>query len=152
MKKLYPIIGLLLLLIVLPVHGQDFELTNQVNGTYHLFEAERGVNNKLTKTKLIEYGENNGTKLLAIAACEKCMPAVYTYKKEKSKELKRKVFYNSSGIWVMEYDADSFVLFMSNPNAIVQKDDLLYSNFYSKSESKVRKMSKKKVEDFIINL
>lgn len=133
-------------------YGQEFELTNQINGSYHLFEAERGVNNKSTKTKLIEYGENNGIKLLAVAACEKCIPAVYTYKKEESIQMERPVFFNSSGLWVVKYDDESFVIFMPDPAAGSDSEKLYISNFYSKSKFKVENMTKAKIKDFVLNL
>ena len=137
---------LIVLFIPSLTFSQDASPTKAINGTYHLLEAERGV-----ETKLFEFGEHNGVKLLAIAACEKCMPAVYTYKADESKELGRTVFFNATGLYVFRYDEESFVMIMIDPNADVWTD-FYFSNFYSKNKIKVDSMSKQKLKDFIIKI
>lgn len=56
------------------------------------------------------------------------------------------------GIFVVEYDNESFITFMPNPNYTGEQDYLLFSNFYSKSEAKVNVMNKEKVLEFVMSL
>lgn len=72
--------------------AQTEKPTSKIDGTYYLLESESGINNQQTKTKLFQLAENNGLRMLAIAACEKCVPAIYTYKREDSESLKRHTF------------------------------------------------------------
>ena len=140
------IIKILLLVFSIQLSSQNTKPTESINGTYHLLEAERGVN-----TKLFEYRQHNDAKLLLIAACKQCMPGTYTYKKDASKELDRAVFYNTTGLYVFQFDDESFVMIMINPKA-ENWTDFYYSNFYSKSKSKVSDMSKEKIKKFIIKI
>jgi len=139
-------VKIILLLSAIHLSSQNSNLLKSVDGTYHLLEAERGVT-----TKVFEFGEHNNVKLLAIAACKKCMPAVYTYKAEESKELDRLVFYNSTGLYLFQYDEESFVMIMINPKA-EHWTDFYFSNFYSKIKSKVASMSKEKIKKFIAKI
>lgn len=124
-------------------------LKERFNGTYYLLEPERGVNNKQTKEKIVQFGENNGTKLLAIAPCEKCMPAVYTYQEKESKTYKKPIFFNSYGLYVLPYDEESFVIVQVTSKLGSGKwSKFAFSNFYSKNKSKIAKLTKQKVEDF----
>ncbi|MGB3607695.1 MAG: hypothetical protein WA775_16150 [Psychroserpens sp.] len=122
------------------------------NGVYHLLEPERGLNNQPTSTKLVQYGKNNGTKLLAIAACEKCMPAVYTFQPEETEILGVTTHYNSTGLFVFEYDSESFVIIMLDPSANGDWTNFMFSNFYSKDQEKVNNMSKDKIKDFVTKI
>jgi hypothetical protein len=79
------------------------------------------------------------------------MPAVYTYKAEESKELDRLVFYNSTGLYLFQYDEESFVMIMINPKA-EHWTDFYFSNFYSKNKSKVASMSKEKIKKFMTKI
>jgi hypothetical protein len=144
MKTIFKYIGLCLFSIQL--FSQNHLPNNDINGTYHLLEAERGVG-----TKIFEYGQHNDTKLLLIAACKQCMPGTYTYKKDASEELDRAVFFNTTGLYIFQYDNESFVMIMINPKA-ENWTDFYYSNFYSKSKSKVQNMSKEKIKEFIIKI
>lgn len=136
----------ILFLFTIQLSSQNSNPTASINGTYHLLEAERGVS-----TKKFEYAQNNNTKLLLIAACKQCMPGTYTYKKDASEELDRAVFYNTTGLYVFQYDEESFVMIMINPKA-ENWTDFYYSNFYSKSKPKVANMSKEKIKKFIIKI
>ena len=146
------IIVLPFLLLVNILFAQTDKPTSKMDGSYHLLESERGLNNQPTKTKLVQLVENNGVQMLAIAACEKCIPAIYTYKAEDSETLDRHTYFNSMGIFVTQYDNESFVAFMPNPNSTSEADYLLFSNFYSKSKSKVESMTKAKIKNYVLNL
>lgn len=137
---------LIICLIPSLLFSQKKEPTTAINGTYHLLEAERGV-----RTKIFEYGQHNEAKLLLIAACKQCMPGTYTYQKDASEELDRAVFFNTTGLYVFQYDNESFVMIMINLKA-ENWTDFYYSNFYSKSKSKVQNMSKEKIKEFIIKI
>ena len=113
--------------------AHSFELTpEQVNGVYQLAQPERsaaGQTQKLT----IEYGEMNGQTVLVTASCPKCPAAGYRLLETESKELGRPIFFNSSGIYVMAYDANTFVSVMADGQLgkkIWQK--LVYANVYNK--------------------
>lgn len=84
--------------------------TEVINGEYHLLEEERGVGNKQTKTKKFQYGLLGDQKALAIAACNRCMPAIYKYQEVESKELGFSLFYHDIGLFVITYDNESFVM------------------------------------------
>ena len=142
-----------LLLLISSIAFAQQEITPEtVNGTYHLFMEERGVSGP-TKTKLIQFGENNGTKLLAIAACEKCMPAIYTYQEKDSKRLGVSVFFNSTGLYVFEYDADSFVIVMATSKLGDSPwSKFAFSNLYSKTKSKANSITKTEIEAYAIKL
>ena len=131
---------------------EEAVLSTAINGTYHLLEAERGMNNGQTKTKIFEYAEHNGKKLLAISACEKCMPAIYSYQEADSKDLETLVFYNAMGLYVFAYDHESFVMIMPSPDSPEDWTNFAFSNFYSKSEAKVSAMTKDKIKLFVQNL
>ncbi len=148
------ILSLLLLFGASALNAQQNIPTEDMNGTYQLLVAERGAaNGGTTKKKLIQFGENNGTKLLAIAACEKCMPAVYTYQEEDSKRLNIPVFFNSSGLYVFGYDEDSLVaVLVTSKLGDGEWAGFSFSNFYSKSETKAKTMTKEKVETYAISL
>jgi hypothetical protein len=146
------VLHVLLLFVISTAFAQQDVTPETVNGTYHLFMAERGVSGP-TKTKLIQFGENNGVKLLAIAACEKCMPAVYTYQEEESKRLGVSVFFNSAGLYVFGYDKDSFVTVLVT-SKLGNKSwvNFAFSNFYSKTKSNVDSITKAKIEAYAIKL
>ncbi len=142
----------LFLFIVNTVCAQQEITPETVNETYHLFMEERGVSGP-TKTKFIEFGENNGTKLLAIAACEKCMPAIYTYQENDSKRLGVSVFFNSTGLYVFQYDMDSFVIVMATSKLGDSAwSKFAFSNFYSKTKSKADSITKAEIEAYAIKL
>jgi hypothetical protein len=126
--------------------------TEAINGTYHLLEGERGIGNKPTKTKLFQYGLLGDTKVLAVATCEKCMPAIYKYKEEYSKELGVPVFFNDYGLFLITYDTESFVMIMHANKEGADWTDFSFSNFYSKNNAKVNTMTQQKIKEYIINL
>lgn len=142
--------SLVLLLSINMMLAQKGIPTKAINGTYYLLEAERGaLDGGTTKTKLIEFGENNGTKLLAIAACKKCIPAVYTYQPEVSKKLGKAIFFNSSGLYVIQYDDESFInVLVTNRLGDAPWTRFMFSNFYSKNKSTVATMTKEKIEEY----
>ena len=143
-RKMKQRILVLLLFSINIIAAQQEMPTKSINGTYYLLFSERGV-----KTKHIQFGENNGTQLLAIAACEKCMPAVYTYKPKESKELEKPVFYNSIGLYVISYDAESFITVMLSTN---ENTNFAFSNFYSKNPATIKTMTKEKIEAYAMGL
>lgn len=126
--------------------SQSATPSEKINDTYHLLEAERGA-----KSKIFQYTEHNNAQMLLIAACKQCMPGTYSYQKEASNELGRAVFYNSSGLYVFQYDNESYVMIMLNPKA-EDWTDFYFSNFYSKNKSKVQNMSKQKIKEFILQI
>jgi hypothetical protein len=119
------------------------------NGTYHLFEAERGINNKPTNSKIFEFGEHNSVKLLAIAACAKCMPAVYTYQETESNKLDIPVYFNKMGIYILGYDKESFVaVLVTNKLGDGEWNNFSFSNFYSKNKLKIASINKEKISNY----
>ena len=118
--------------------SQADKTTTAINGTYYMLESERGLNNQPTKTKLVQLVENNGVQMLAIAACEKCIPAIYTYKAEDSETLDRHTYFNSMGIFVTQYDNESFVAFLPNPNSTARRITYCSVIFIVKANQKLK--------------
>jgi hypothetical protein len=122
---------------------------------YHLLEAVRSAKDGTTKTVILEEGDNKGTKVLVIAACESgCMPAMYTFQDEPTATLGKKIYYTTAGIYVMQYDDNSWVSVMPTNELLGQDvfDKFGYSNFYSADASKVKGMTKVKAEAYAIEL
>jgi len=143
---------LLLILCMNALFAQIEHPTEAINGTYHLLEGERGIGNKPTKTKFFQYGLLGDTKVLAVAACGKCMPAIYKYKEEYSKELGVPVFFNDYGLFLITYDTESFVMIMHANKEGADWTDFSFSNFYSKNNAKVNAMTQQKIKEYIIDL
>ncbi|NOR28471.1 MAG: hypothetical protein GQ540_08085 [Lutibacter sp.] len=132
--------------------SQNENPTEALNGTYHLLEAERAGGNKQTNTKIFQYGKWGEDNVLAVAACAKCMPAIYKYKEEYSKDLKTAVFYNDIGLFLIAYDSESFVMMMPSKKEGTEWTDFAFSNFYSKNQVKVAAMTQHKIKEFIIKI
>ncbi|WP_452602705.1 hypothetical protein [Pontimicrobium sp. MEBiC06410] len=143
---------LIVLLIPCMLFSQSKAPTEAINGKYYLMAAEKGIGSKMTKEKLFQYATWGSDKVLIVAACERCSPAMYKYNKEESEIMEVPVFYNAVGLYMITYDDESFVMMVpANKNS---KDwtDFTYSNFYSKSKAKADAMTKQKIVDFISTL
>lgn len=136
-----------LVLLTSNCFSQSVNPSKEINGKYHLLDAERGV-----KTKIFEYGAHNGTKLLLVASCKKCIPAVYKYQENDSKEVGVPIFYNSIGLFMFGYDKDSFVMVMPSNKSDGDWASFSFSNFYSKDQSKVNSMTKENIKEYIRQL
>ncbi|WP_217491862.1 hypothetical protein [Aquimarina megaterium] len=130
-----------------------FTLFNQLyaqDQMVHLLEPSRDGK----KQQILQIGENNGVKLLAMASCKQCMPAVYTYNPEASKASGKSI-YGTSGIYVIPYDENSYISVAPKIPAVAIGEGIwetfLYANFFSADKTKVASMNKKKVEDWAIN-
>lgn len=146
------LIYLIIFLTPYLIFAQSKTPTEAINGTYYLMAAEKGIGSEMTKEKLFQYGEWGEDKVLVVAACERCSPAMYKYKKTESDQMGVPVFYNAIGLYMITYDDESFVMMVpANKNS---KDwtDFTYSNFYSKSKLKSNAMTKEKIVDFIKTL
>jgi len=143
---------LIILLTPYLLFSQSKMPTEAINGTYHLMDAERGIGSKMTKEKLFQYGEMGTDKVLAVAACQRCAPAIYKYQKEDSEAMGVPVFYNAIGLYMITYDNESFVMMVPANKKSKDWTDFTYSNFYSKSKAKADAMTKQKIIDFIKTL
>jgi hypothetical protein len=130
------------------LYAQSLLSSKNMNGSYTALVEERGPQG-LTNNKVIQLVENNGTTILAVAACERCFPAMYTYNEELSEQFGNTVFMNSFGIYALQYDADSFVVVA--PSLKINENFSFY-NFYSKKKEKLAKVSKKTIEEFALPL
>lgn len=130
------------------VQGQSRLSSEKVNGAYIALEAEKGSNGP-TKNKVIELAENNGTQILAIAACETCFPAIYTFNQNLSEQFGKPVFTNSMGIYSIVYDDKSFVVVVPS---LKLEENFSFLNFYSKDKDLLLKMTKNKIEKYAIGL
>ena len=126
--------------------------TEALTGTYHLLEAEKGIGSKQTKTKVAQYAKWGEDYVMAVAACEKCMPAIYKYKKDYSDELKTAVFYNDYALFLIFYDEESFIIMKPSNKEGAEFTDFSFSNFYSKSQAKVATMSQQKIKEFVAKI
>ena len=126
--------------------------TEALTGTYYLLESERGIGNEQTNTKVAQYGKWGDDNVMAVAACEKCMPAIYKYKKEYSEELNTAVFYNDYALFLIFYDEESFIIMKPSNKEDAAFTDFSFSNFYSKNMKKVNVMTQKIIKEFVIKL
>nr|BFF39861.1 hypothetical protein BACY1_16660 [Tenacibaculum mesophilum] len=140
---------ILVFIFPITVYTQNEVPTKNINGLYHLLEGERTVGNKQTKTKFFQYSLLGTTKTVAVAACKKCIPAIYKYQEAESKELNRPVFYNNIGLFLISYDKESFVMVMAANKQDSDWTNFAYSNFYSKNYTKVKAMSQKKLKNLL---
>lgn len=130
------------------LQGQSLLSPDKVNGAYITFEAEKGPNGP-TKNKVIELAENNGTQMLAMASCERCFPAIYTYNKGLSEQFGKSVFINSSGIYSIVYDEKSFVVVVPS---LKLEENFSFLNFYSMDKDLMSKMNKNRIEQYAMSL
>jgi len=140
------LLGLLVVLFNYNVHA--LELTEaSVNGEYYLGVPERG------KSKvLMQYGQLGNKTVIAVAACQSCPPAVYSFQEEPSKTLGTPVFM-TSGLYLIPLNENSFVL--------VQPDGLLgrkvwskigHANLYTRDQQAAANFDRASVEKFAIDL
>lgn len=110
-----------------------FQLSpEQTNGIYQLAQPERSAAGQTQKLQ-IEYSEMNGQTVLVAASCPKCPAAGYRLLKTETEELGRPVFFNSAGIYVIAYDATTFVSAMADGQLGKQIwSKLAYANVYNK--------------------
>lgn len=121
---------------------------------YHLLEAERSPKGGTTKTLIIQEGDDKGQRVMVSKACsDGCTPLVYRHQEEPSKTLGVPVFFNSAGMYLIGYDAESFVVIM--PTTQLGKapfEKFRFSNFYSKNSGTVKTMTKVKAEAYAIEM
>ncbi|WP_444997671.1 hypothetical protein [Aliikangiella sp. IMCC44359] len=149
MKTLINMVVLMMVtLFVLNSSASSSTLTPEnINGVYYLGTPERGQSKVI-----VQFGQLGGKNVVAVAACKKCPPAVYTYNTEESQTLGVPVF-STAGLYLFKYDDDSFVL--------VQPDGILgrkiwkkigHANIYSKNQSKSQSITRQQIETFAIKL
>lgn len=126
----------------------DTSLTEaQVNGVYHLGIPERGQ-----KKVLMQYGQLGANKVIAVAACQGCPPAVYQYQEEPSKTLKTPIFM-TAGLYLIRYDDDSFVLVQADKElGRAVWETIGHANVYSKKQSTANTLARPEIESFALNL
>jgi len=118
-----------------------------VKGIYHLGTPERGQ----SKVEMA-YGDMRGTTVIAVAACPRCPPAVYSYLKEESSTLGVPVF-TTSGLYLFQYNSDSFVIVQ--PDAVLGRQawsKIGHANIYSKNASTAKSTPRAQIETFVVNL
>lgn len=143
--------SILILLVIGSTKAQSAEPDSSIDGTYQLLNPERSPKGGTTKELLLQFAERNGTKMLVTAACSNCTPVVYTYQPEPSKTLGISVFFNSFGIYMIQYDENSFISAIPDKalgKGVISK--LSYSNFYSKDNGKVGEMDASKMAEYVI--
>ena len=122
---------------------------------YHTLEAEKTQNGKTTNKIILENGVYNGSKTIVTAACERgCTPIAYKYQDEPSTTLGIKVYFSRMGLYLMEYDNNSFISVLPTDNLLGKGvwNKFAFSNFYSSDASKVKTMSKLKIEAYAIEM
>ncbi|WP_394748957.1 hypothetical protein [Spongiimicrobium salis] len=140
-----------ILILVFALNGlsaQNVLSSNAIDGAYVALVAEKGPSGP-TKDKVIQLAENNGTTMLAVAACERCFPAMYTYNKTLSEQFGNTVFMNSFGIYALQYDTNSFVVVVPS---LSLNENFSFYNFYTKKKEELTKIDQKKIEAFALPL
>lgn len=56
--------------------------------------------------------------MLAVATCEKCMPATISYKPDESKTYKRSIFFNYFGLYAIAFNLEGFIIIQVNKNLV----------------------------------
>ena len=130
------------------VFAQLPEEMSRFNGIYTVMEIERDG----ARTKVFEFGNVQGKNVLAVAACAQCVPAIYTHQAQDSKDLGVPVYFNNIGLYMINYDDDSFVMVMYGSNANGNWSDYSFANFYSKNPEKTTKMNKEKIAQYVDSL
>lgn len=143
---------LLVLLMPCLLYSQSKEPTKAINGKYYLMAAEKGIGSKMTKEKLFQYGVWGKDKVLMVAACNKCSPAMYKYNNDESQTMGVPFFYNIMGLYMITYDHESFIMMVPANKKSKDWTDFTYSNFYSKNKAKADIMTKQKIVNFIKTL
>ena len=118
-----------------------------VKGIYHLGTPERGQ----SKVEMA-YGDMRGTTVIAVAACPRCPPAVYSYLTEESDTLGVPVF-TTSGLYLFQYNTDSFVIVQ--PDAVLGRkiwSKIGHANIYSKNANTAKATSREQIEEFVVSL
>ncbi|MCW9000710.1 MAG: hypothetical protein OQK04_18510, partial [Kangiellaceae bacterium] len=143
MKK----IATALLLLISPLLAAGELSRDKIKGSYHLGTPERG------KIQVeMDFG-NMGNKVVLAVGCKGCPTATYSFLKEESSTLGVATFFNSIGLYVFQYDDESWV--------VVQPDGQLgrkiwskigHANVYSKSPAKAKSISRSQIEKFAIGL
>lgn len=137
-------------ILILVLSFTSFTFLYSQDQIVHLLEPSRDGK----KQQILQIGENNGVKLLMMASCKQCMPAVYTYNPEASKASGKSI-YGTSGIYVIPYDENSYIsVAPKTPSVAIGEgiwETFLYTNFFSADKVKVAGMNKKKVEDWAID-
>lgn len=145
------LIILILLSICLKVSSQNIEILKKFNGNYFLMKPERSVQpgKQSTSNKNLEVGSYGNAVLLGTSECDKCTPAVFTFKIEESNKLGKPVFFNSMGLYMIPYDKESFIYVMPSEKLGGNWNTIAFSNFYSKNKGKVSSMTDKKLFSYI---
>ena len=148
MKITKTIICAFLLCFSTIIHAQHEPKASTIDGKYTALVEEKGMSGP-TKDKVIQLAENNGVQMLAVAACEKCFPAIYTYNADITSKLKKTVFSNSIGLYVINYNDKGFVVVMPD---LTFKTNFSYLNYYGKNKSEVTQMTTDKIDSFAAEL
>lgn len=140
-------IALTLLTLLSPMLMAGELSRDKIKGSYHLGTPERG------KTQVeMDFG-NLGNKIVLAVGCKGCPTATYSFLKEESSTLGVATFFNSIGLYVFQYDDESWV--------VVQPDGQLgrkvwskigHANIYSKDPLKAKSVSRTKIENFALDL
>lgn len=144
--KIKVAILLLFFLTILSSKAQDyFPNKEKFNGKYYSLNPIKVNARGIGKIDQItcQVGKMGTIRVLAMAPCDNCMPAVYTFKPESAKEIKKAVFYNRTGVMVIEYNKNSFVIV----GATTTKPTV---DFYSKDKSTVDAMTAEKALEYAL--
>lgn len=146
MKKMSFII---ISLFVLAGSAQSVSLSPEtVNGMYHLTVPERGQ-----KKVLVQYGQLGGKTVIAVAACKKCVPMIYSYLDEESKTLGESIFYSSAGLYLFYSKQGNFIVVQ--PDGVLGRKiwkNIRHANLYSKSQSTAQGVPIASLKKYAIDL
>lgn len=128
------LIATCLLLLSTLSQGLEYKV-GELDGEYSLAQKEHSDIGMVDK-KVVQLGKMNNQIMLAIAACpKKCMPFVFYVDKKFTKQLKRPVYFNKSGIYAIGYNKNTFITLTTKPIGYLDsatKNGFSYFNVYSK--------------------
>ncbi len=135
-------------LLFCTITSQAKELTPEsVKGIYHLGVPERGQ-----QQVEIVYGDMKGKAVIAVAPCERCPPAVYSYLKKESGILGIPAF-TTNGLYLFQYNDNSFVV--AQPDVTLGErawSKFKHTNIYSKDKATANSLSRSQIAQFAINI
>jgi len=138
---------LTLLLPQVAVAGMTAQ-ADDINGFYQMGSPEQGRSR--LQLGLAQLGPK---KVLVAMACAGCPPAIYRYLPELSASLKRPVFLEGNGRYLIGYDSQSFVVVQTEGELGSNRlGAFIHTNIYSRNRATAASVDSRTIEVFATEL